>query len=182
MLVEPFRQFRLGIYVLGLTGAFLVAVSYLVFDAFSAQYQHVMGIFRVVDPELRWELITNDLFYDHALRIGALVLAFVVVLFGVVLRMTHKVYGPLVSVERFVDQMAEGQYHRRVAIRGGDDLPRLVGKLNSMAEALQKRHGAYAGLAELDRRRRGDDLRDGADPSAHGPEGGEGDAGLAKSS
>lgn len=120
---------------------FLVASATLIAMAFFQQYGHVMEIFNVVDPSAKWELVTNDIFYANALKLGLLSTAYVGVLFFVVFKMTHKIYGPLVGIERFVDQIAEGDYRKRVVIRRGDDLTRLASKLNRLAEALEKKHG-----------------------------------------
>ncbi|MEZ4742266.1 MAG: hypothetical protein R3B45_07450 [Bdellovibrionota bacterium] len=46
------------------------------------------------------------------------------------------------SIERFVDSIINGEYNKRVTIRNTDELQRLAGKLNNMAENLEKRHGA----------------------------------------
>jgi HAMP domain-containing protein len=56
----------------------------------------------------------------------------------------------LVGIERFVDQIADGDYRRRVIVRRGDDLVRLAAKLNAMAESLEKKYGT------ADRRKPGD--------------------------
>ena len=146
-LVEPFKQIKLGLYVFAISIAFVGLASFMFWFAFSQQYQQVMNIFKVIDPTLKWELVTNDVFLANALRLGALFVAFIAVLFSVVFRMTHRIYGPLVSIERFVEQMAHGQYDKRVTIRQGDDLLRLVGRLNHMVEALEKRHGKLPNIA-----------------------------------
>jgi len=140
-LVEPFKQLKLGLYVMLISVAFLIAAAVLFVSAFTEQYKHVMEIFNVVDPKTKWELVTNDIFYHNAIKLGILFLSFISLLFTIVFKMTHKIYGPLVSIERFVDQIAEGQYDRRVIIRRGDELGRLADRLNAMAEHLQKKHG-----------------------------------------
>ena len=147
-LIEPFKQIKLGLYVFGICLAFIGFSGFLFVAAFMEQYQHVMGIFQVVDPNLRWELVTNDVFYKNAVRVGLLFATFITVLFTVIFRMTHRVYGPLVSIERFVAQMAAGKYNRRVVIRSGDELQRLVSRLNDMAASLEKRHGSNIGSTD----------------------------------
>jgi hypothetical protein len=148
--VEPFKQVRLGLYVLVISMGFLVAAATLIAWAFFQQYSHVMEIFNVVDPSTKWELVTNDIFYANALKLALLCIGYVGILFFVVFKMTHKIYGPLVGIERFVDQIADGDYRRRVIVRRGDDLVRLAAKLNAMAESLEKKYGT------ADRRKPGD--------------------------
>ena len=99
-----------------------------------------MGIFNMTDMKSQMELVTNDIFYLNVIRIACLFVGFIALMFIVVFRLTHKYYGPLVSIERFVDEMTEGLYDRRVKIRKGDELQRLANKLNNMAISLQTRH------------------------------------------
>ena len=141
LLVEPFKQIKFGLYVIGISVAFVVACAGMFVVAFREQYQHVMSIFNVVDPNQQWDLVTNEVFRTNAIRIGFVFVAYLVVLFGVVFRLTHRYYGPLVSVERFVNDITEGRYNKRATIRTNDELQRLVARLNRMAETLERRHG-----------------------------------------
>ena len=140
LIIEPFKQVKLGLYVLAVSLAFVIMTALIFLNAFSEQYRHVMEIFQVVDPKLQWEVVTNDVFFTNVVRILALLAAFIIVMMVVVFRVTHKYYGPLVAIEKFVDGIAEGEYSRRVVIRKGDELQDLVRRLNSMAEKLEKRH------------------------------------------
>ena len=140
-LIEPFKQFKIGIYIIVLTFIFIVCAGYMFMSSFWQQYQHVMSIFEVVDPDLQWEVITNDVFITNIVKIAVLFLVFMLVIMVVVFRLTHRYYGPLVSIEKFVDRVATGDYSSRVTVRKKDELVRLVSKLNVMAESLERRHG-----------------------------------------
>ena len=140
--IEPFKQIKFGLYVIGISIAFVGVCAFMFVIAFNEQYNHVMGIFHVVDPKLQWELVTNDVFYTNAIRVGAILSLFIVVMFTVVFRLTHRYYGPVVSIERFVDQITLGDYQVRCKIREKDELQGLVAKLNVMAESIEKRHTA----------------------------------------
>lgn len=139
-LIEPFKQIKFGVYVIGLSLAFVLATSALVTLAFTQQYQHLMGIFNIIDTKSQMELITNDIFEKNAIRIALLFVAFMGLMLFVVFKLTHRYYGPLVSIERFVEEITDGQYNRRVKIRKGDELQRLVDKLNQMAATLESKH------------------------------------------
>ncbi len=139
--IEPFKQLRLGLYAIGISVVFVLISAGLFVLAFYEQYQNVMDIFGVTDPNVRWEIVVDDVFKRNAWRLGLVFLVYLATLCTVVFFMTHKVYGPLVSIERFVDQIQKGDYHRRARIREKDDLQRLVAKLNAMAEKLEERHG-----------------------------------------
>lgn len=138
-LVEPFKQIKFGLYIFLISLVFLVACGGVFFQSFWDQYKHVMGLFQVVDPDLQWELVTNDVFFNNLARVLLLFFVFLVVMFYAVFKLTHKYYGPLVSIERFVDEMTRGDYSKRISIRKGDELQRLVSKLNSMAHQLEQR-------------------------------------------
>ena len=140
-LIEPFKQIKIGLYVMAITLGFIALAGYFFVMSFVQQYQHVMEIFNVVDPQTQWELVTNEIFIKNASIMGVLFIVFLVVLFFTVFRMTHKIYGPLVSVERFVDQIKDGQFDRRIVMRRGDELQQLAAKLNQMAETLEDRYG-----------------------------------------
>lgn len=140
--IEPFKQIKFGLYVMGISVAFVAVCAFMFVQAFTEQYKHVMSIFSVVDPKLKWELVTNDVFYTNAIRIGAIFAVFMVSLFALVFRLTHRYYGPLVSIERFVDDFAAGNYRKRCKIREKDELHSLVNKLNAMADAIEKRHAS----------------------------------------
>lgn len=139
-LIEPFKQIKFGVYVIGISIGFVIATSAMFLFAFYQQYQHLMGIFNITDMKTQMELVTNDIFYANVARIAALFVGFIVLMFWVVFKLTHRYYGPLVSIERFVDEITEGDYARRVKIRKGDELQRLTDKLNRMATALESRH------------------------------------------
>jgi len=140
LVIDPFKQMKFGLYVMGISVTFLAIFAYLFVDAFTDQYQHVMGIFNVVDPTLQWEIVTNDVFKMNAIRVGIFFALYIGGLFWAVFRLTHRYYGPLVSIRRFVSQMNAGDYSARCSIRKKDELLSLVSELNAMAESIEKRH------------------------------------------
>lgn len=144
VLIEPFKQIKFGLYVFGVSVAFILASGFLFVRAFRDQYEHVMGLFNVVDENMQWALVTNDVFVTNAIRIGVLFAAYLIILFTVVFRLTHRYYGPLVSIERFVEEIKRGNYGQRVRIRERDELHQLVENLNMMADSLERRHGRHA--------------------------------------
>jgi len=144
LIIEPFKQIKFGMYVIALSVAFVGICALMFVSAFRDQYQHVMKIFNVVDESAKWTLVVNDIFIRNAIIIGVVFVAYLGALMGVIFRLTHRYYGPLVSIERFVDNITAGNYDKRAKIRDKDELQRLVAKLNLMAEALERRHGKKA--------------------------------------
>ena len=143
IIIEPFKQIRFGLYVIGASLAFVLIAAWLFYDSFSAQYIHILDLFSVVDPELRQQFVLDDVFYANAFRLILFFAIFLVVMFTMIFRLTHRYYGPLVSIERFLDQLIEGKYDTRVSIRKKDELQNLANQLNKLAEALQKRHNDH---------------------------------------
>lgn len=140
VLIDPFRQIKFGIYMIGAALAFIVVSGYMFWSAFGDQYTQIISIFNIVDPDELWELRLNDVFQTNAIRIVVFFTAFLIVMFGLAFHLTHRYYGPLVSIERFLDELIRGNYQSRVTIRNTDELQDLVRKLNELASNLEKRH------------------------------------------
>ena len=94
IVIEPFKQLKLGIYVIAVCLTFASLTALLFLNAFFEQYQHVISMLQAVDPQNKYELVSNDVFYRNSVRIGVLLLAFVAVTLTVVFQVTHKYYGP----------------------------------------------------------------------------------------
>ena len=120
LVIDPFTQMKLGVYVIAFTAIFLVSAGWLYYNSFVEQYRHVMQIFEITDPDTQWEAISNDVFYTNLYKIGGLFSLFSMALLAVIFRVTHRYHGPLVSIERFATNMSNGQYYRRVQIRKKD--------------------------------------------------------------
>lgn len=137
LFIEPFRQFRFGLYIIGITVVFIGIAGWLFVSSFVQQYQHVMELFNIVDPELRRELVLDDVFYTNAIRLGVFFVAFLAVMFYTIFKLTHRYYGPLVAIKRFLSRLEGGDYSARVKIRKGDELQDLATHLNQVAARLE---------------------------------------------
>ena len=146
--VEPFKQIRFGLHVVSVCLTFVVLLGWLYARAFREQYQQVIDIFAVVDTS---DLVQNDIFIKNAIIIGVALAGLVLTMLFVVVRRTHKMYGPMVSIHRFVQELQKGNYAVRIAVRETDDFQSLVHTLNGLAEALHGRHPeTLAGLTAKD--------------------------------
>lgn len=92
-----------------------------------------------IDAEIL-EAIQKSL--SSALKMGV-VLSAIGIGSGVFLsiRLTHKLYGPMVAIRRFLTELGNGNYKARLTLRQGDDLLDLRDALNQLAESLEKKHG-----------------------------------------
>lgn len=135
--IEPFAQVRMGAYILSVSLLFIVLITLLVAKAFLAQYEVLLQ----VDQTAGWEKLLEETFNRGSTELAVVLILYIAVLFTMVVRMTHRVYGPVVSINRFLDQMIQGQYDKRCTVRKDDDLKQLVHKLNELAAVLQQKHG-----------------------------------------
>jgi len=161
-LVEPFKQIRFGLHVVMVSLSFAAIFAYVFLEAFREQYQQVFDFFNVADQAA---MVENDIFIRNKLKLTLTIVAFVAVTLFVVIRRTHRMYGPMISMMRFVAELKKGNYAVRIHIRPHDDFHNFVAELNALAVELQKKHGtaqnnfSAQGLDGLDSRLR--DLEDG---------------------
>jgi hypothetical protein len=131
MLVEPYFQVKLGLVFILVNLVFSVlifgAMTWYVWDMFGAltTYFHLTG----QDAGLAMDKLQGPM-----IVIGLLVLCFVLTTFRFAVSYTHKIYGPLVSINRFLDDAIEGKKPSKLTLREGDQLQDLVGKLNLLMD------------------------------------------------
>jgi hypothetical protein len=131
MLVEPYFQVKLGLMFIVVNLFFSVLIfgvmGWFVWDISGAMstYFELTG----QDSSLVFDKLQTPL-----LIIGLLVVAFIVTTLLVAVSYTHKIYGPLVSINRFLDEYLEGQKPAPLALRDGDQLQDLAQKLNQLSE------------------------------------------------
>lgn len=131
--VEPYKQVRLGLIFLLLnlffSGAIFSLFGYYVLDI----YDTVAGYFRLTGAEQEFTLAKFRL---PIIAGGVLLASFVITTILASVRYTHRIYGPLVSINRFLDELLGGQPASPIQVREGDQLKDLVTKLNSLSERL----------------------------------------------
>jgi hypothetical protein len=84
--------------------------------------------------------------YATARRLSWIVGAalFTVASVGVLIYALHRVYGPIMAVNRFLRRLIAGHYHERLSFRRGDQFKDTADLLNELADTLQRRHGSPA--------------------------------------
>lgn len=129
--VEPYRQVRLGLVFLVVNFVFAALIfgvfAYYLWDVYHA----MVSYFELSGPqggEILSKLATPMLW-------GAgLILVFVITTILVSVRYTHAIYGPLVSIHRYLDDILEEKHVSPLALRDSDQLQDLAKKLNTVAE------------------------------------------------
>ena len=132
MLVEPYIQVRLGLVFVVVNLLFSVMIftvmGWYVYDVWTA----LTTYFNLSGQES--SLALQKLQVPLAI-ITFLVVGFVGTTFYVAVHYTHKIYGPMVSINRFLDELLEGKRPKTLTLRDGDQLQDLVMKLNQLAES-----------------------------------------------
>ena len=79
-----------------------------------------------------------------------LLVAFIVTTILVAARYTHRIFGPLVSIHRFLDDIIQKRPATNLVLRESDQLQDLAVKLNVIAQLLQQ-NGGSPSSKEVDR-------------------------------
>ena len=131
--VEPYKQVKLGLMFLVVNlvfSALIIGVfGYYIFDI----YRAMMGYFQLSQQE---GILTLTKFSWPLLVGGGLMFLFVITTIMVSVRETHNIYGPLVSINRFLDEILADQKPSPINLRETDQLQDLAEKLNSVSERL----------------------------------------------
>ncbi len=130
-LVEPYFQIKLGLMFIIVNLLFSVLFAGVVWWVLSDVFAAVKTYFDLTGGDAA---LTMGKLSTPLILVGVLVLAFVATTFYVAVHYTHKIYGPLVSINRFIDEMVEGRSPSKLALRDGDELQDLVLKLNILAD------------------------------------------------
>jgi len=127
---EPFLQFKLLMYMLGLTAIVAVllgAFLYMAFGNLIGSMSTSAGGTSYYQDEINMQLI-------HLFRYcGALFVLYVLLLAAVCVAYTHRLVGPFRPFTRHVEELSKGNYSHRVILRKGD-----VRMLNEYAEKLNE--------------------------------------------
>lgn len=135
-IVEPYFQIKLGLMFIVVNVIFSVLIAGVVYWVLSDIFAAVKTYFQLAGDDAS---LTMGKLSTPMLIIGTMVLGFVITTLYVAVHYTHKIYGPLVSINRFVDDMLEGRVPARLTLRDGDELQDLVVKLNTLAEKLKSK-------------------------------------------
>lgn len=138
-LLEPLKQVRIGLYFIGLTFGFTALLVGLFLNVMYDQHQRTMQLLEMSDGSTFWDLFANPIVFTGLLQIGIALGLFFLVTLATSIVLTHRIYGPLISIRRHIGQLKRGAFESRVRIRRRDELHGLADDLNQLAEALQAR-------------------------------------------
>lgn len=133
LFVEPYRQIKLGLMFVVVNFVFSILIfgvfGYYFFDV----YQTLMTYFHLSPGQ--GTQILEKLSIPLFVAAGLMVLFIVITIFVSVMY-THAIYGPLVSIHRFLDDLLSGSSMGSLSLRESDQLKDLAMKLNKLAERM----------------------------------------------
>jgi methyl-accepting chemotaxis protein len=135
-LVEPFVQIKMGFYVLLLSLPYACSFALFIWDAYEEQFFRFETNFLGENAEL---IFSESGQSTYIFVLAVLIAFFVLSLLLTVIRRTHRMFGPMVAVERFIESVTQGDYSQRIKIRENDDFKDLIDSLNHMAETFEQK-------------------------------------------
>lgn len=133
LLIEPYRQLRFGLMFILINFVFstlvLLVFGYFLWDIFEA----MMEYFKLDKAQ---EMVAASKFVAPVSGGLILVALFIFVTLYISARYTHQIYGPLVSIRRFLDELLAGKTPPRIKLRTRDQLHDLVDRLNNISDLL----------------------------------------------
>ena len=129
--VEPYLQVKLGLMFLVVNFIFAGAIGFIFWFYLWDVYNAVSVYFNLTGGQNN-EILEK---MSQPLFIGSgLIFAFIVTTIMVSARYTHRIYGPLVSIHRFLDDIINNQPAKPLLLRESDQLKDLASKLNQIAQ------------------------------------------------
>ena len=129
--VEPYKQVRLGLMFL-LVNFFFAALIAGTFGYWIMDISEAMATyFKLSGSE---SAVAMQKFTVPMFAGAGLIFLFILTTILVSVRYTHEIYGPLVSIHRYLDDLLNGKSPGMIQLRESDQLKDLANKLNSVAD------------------------------------------------
>lgn len=132
---EPFLQFKLLMYMLGLTAIVAIALGAFLWVAFG----NLIGSVSTSAGASYYEDEMNMQLIYLFRYCGALFVLYILLLAAVCVAYTHRLIGPFRPFTRHIEELSKGNYSHRVVLRKGDVkmLNEYADKLNELALHLE---------------------------------------------
>lgn len=127
--VEPYRQVKLGLIFLLLNFVF-AGLTLGIFGYYIWDISQTLAVYFKLSSDQSMEILQK---FQTPVYAGCfLMLVFVIASILVSVRYTHQIYGPLVSIHRFLDEYLSGETVQPLFLRESDQLQELAEKLNQV--------------------------------------------------
>ncbi len=144
-LVEPYKQVKLGLMFLLLNTVFSFLIAgvfiYYIWDVFATIRDH----FAMLGQSTAFSF---NKFSVPLTVTGILLFVFIALTLYLSIRYTYQIYGPLVSIHRYLDSLLTGQKPKDLFLRESDQLKDLARKLNEVGNVfarIENKHQATTG-------------------------------------
>lgn len=130
-LIEPYKQLRFGVMFLFINLVFsilfLMIFGYVLWDIYE-----VLSTYFKLDQNQ--SLVTMSKLIKPGIFGLILIIFFIMITLFISAKYTHQIYGPLVSIVRFLDDLLNDKKPKPIKLRSSDQLQELVEKLNGIAQ------------------------------------------------
>lgn len=131
LLVDPYKQIKIGLLFIILNLLFSMAIVSIFGYYVISIYNAVSTYFEMSSQE---NLVTFAKFQVPLAVCGMLTATFVIVTLFLSIRYTHTIYGPLISINRFLEDLLLGKKPDSIKLRKSDELQDLAEKLNTLGD------------------------------------------------
>lgn len=138
-LIRPLVQTKLGLYSVGLTiafGVFLSFVLYINLSRFIAYTVHLTRAEATIETMLRHDIASIQVFIY--LILGSYIASMV----ALSIWYTHRLVGPMVAFEKHFEALQNGDFTHRTYLRKADSFHDTAERLNQATETLEARFNA----------------------------------------
>ena len=130
ILIEPYQQLRFGLIFI-LINIVFAALICSVFGYFLWDIYEAISEYFKLDPSQK-TMTAEKFLWPLLMGLGVVALFVVTTLFTSA-RYTHQIYGPLVSIRRFLDELLSSKKPDPIRLRKTDQLHDLADRLNNLA-------------------------------------------------
>lgn len=135
-MLQPLLQVKLGIYVIGISVVFALALSSILYFNFSSL---INSIVLMTDAEEEVREIIMSYWRGTQVWIYLAFFIYLVLTIAVSVLYTHKLVGPTIAFRRHIRMIAEGRYNARTYLRKGDAFVEVAEELNRLSEVMERK-------------------------------------------
>ncbi len=134
ILVEPFKQIKIGLYLMLLNVLFGISSAAAFYYFISDYYKVVYNLIRLVKlpPEavLALETQAQQVQIWAILILALICLLFIIITTFLALRWTHRMYGPINAINNQLRRLIQGENITRIELRKGDEFHETAALIN----------------------------------------------------
>ena len=136
-LIRPKEQLSYAFVFFGCGLSVMVAYVVFIFAHIGDTVTNIAAMYSVHQDVV--EAITSSIYYASVATVG-IAAAILIVMLAVGIALTHRIFGPMVSIRRQISDLKAGNYAARGHLRKKDEFHDVMGALNELAAELEKRH------------------------------------------